>query len=133
MSDQTVVLFDGVCNLCSAAVLFIIKRDPTKQFRFASLQSRYGQLQLKRFNLSATELNSVLLVHDGKLFQKSTAALKIASKLNNGWPLLYLFIIVPGFIRNWIYDWIARNRYAWFGKKDECMIPTPEINSRFID
>jgi predicted DCC family thiol-disulfide oxidoreductase YuxK len=72
-------------------------------------------------------------VHDGKLFQKSTAALKIASKLNNGWPLLYLFIIVPGFIRNWIYDWIARNRYAWFGKKDECMIPTPEINSRFID
>jgi predicted DCC family thiol-disulfide oxidoreductase YuxK len=133
MNDQTVILFDGVCNLCSASVLFIIKRDPTQQFRFASLQSQFGQLQLKRFNLSASELNSVLLVHEGKLFQKSTAVLKIASMLNNGWPLLYLFIIVPGFIRNWIYDWVARNRYGWFGKKDECMIPTPEIKSRFIN
>lgn len=133
MSNQPVVLFDGVCNLCNASVLFIIKRDPSSRLRFASLQSQYGQEQMKKFGLSTSALNSVLLVKEGKLFQKSSAALEIARMLTGGWPLMYGFIIVPGFIRNWVYDWIARNRYAWFGKKDECMIPTPELKARFIN
>jgi predicted DCC family thiol-disulfide oxidoreductase YuxK len=133
MSNHPVILFDGVCNLCNNSVLFVIKRDPKSRFRFASLQSQYGQEQMRRFNLSTSDLNSVLLVKEGKLFQKSSAALEIAGMLNGGWPLLYLFKIVPPFIRNWVYDWIARNRYAWFGKKDACMIPTPELKSRFIN
>lgn len=133
MSDYPVILFDGVCNLCNSSVQFIIGRDPKAQFRFASLQSAYGQQQMTKFNLPASELNSVLLIKDGKLYQKSSAALHIARMLSGAWPLMFAFIIVPPFIRNAVYDFIARNRYKWFGKKDECMIPTPELKSRFIN
>lgn len=127
-----VILFDGVCNLCNASVLFIIARDPHSRFRFASLQSDFGQAQLKKFGLSVSELNSVMLIRDGKLYQKSNAALEIARHLGGLWPLLYVFRIIPRFIRNAVYDWIARNRYRWYGKKDECMVPTPELRARFI-
>ena len=133
MSDYPVILFDGVCNLCNSSVQFIITRDPKAQFRFASLQSKYGQQQMIQFNLPTSELNSVLLIKDGKLYQKSSAALHIARMLTGAWPLMFVFIIVPPFIRNAVYDFIARNRYKWFGKKDECMIPTPELKSRFIN
>ena len=133
MSDYPVILFDGVCNLCNSSVQFIITRDPKAQFRFASLQSKYGQQQMIQFNLPTSELNSVLLIKDGKLYQKSSAALLIARMLTGAWPLMFVFIIVPPFIRNAVYDFIARNRYKWFGKKDECMIPTPELKSRFIN
>lgn len=133
MSDYPVILFDGVCNLCNSSVQFIIARDAKAQFRFASLQSAYGQRQMSKFNLPASELNSVLLIKDGKLYQKSSAALHIARMLSGAWPLMFAFIIVPPFIRNAVYDFIASNRYKWFGKKDECMIPTPELKSRFIN
>lgn len=130
--DHPVILFDGVCNLCNGSVLFIIKRDPRSQFYFAALQSDFGNRQLKNFGLPATELNSVLLIKGGTLYQKSNAALEIAKQLSGLWPALYIFKIVPPFLRDGIYTWIARNRYRWFGKKDACMIPTPELKSRFL-
>jgi len=129
---EPVILFDGVCNLCNSSVLFIIQRDPKAKFRFASLQSDFGKVQMQRFGLNHSELNSVLLIKGETLYQKSNAALEIARNLTGGWPLLYVFKIVPAFLRDWIYNWIARNRYRWFGKKDACMIPTPELKSRFV-
>ena len=127
-----VILFDGVCNLCNGSVLFIIKRDPKARFCFAALQSDVGSSQLKKFGLPASGLNSVLLVKKGKLYQKSNAALEIAKHLSGLWPALYILKIVPSFLRDGMYTWIARNRYRWFGKKEACMIPTPELRSRFL-
>ena len=131
-ATDPVILFDGVCNLCNSSVLFIIKRDPKAKFKFASLQSEFGKSHLEKFGLPVTELNSVLLIKDGKLFQKSNAALEIAKQLGGGWPVFYVFKLVPAFLRDGFYNWIARNRYRWFGKKDACMIPTPELKSRFL-
>ncbi len=133
LSDSPVVLFDGVCNLCNGSVLFIIKRDAQSKLKFASLQSEYGAEQMKRFNLPPSALNSVLLIKNGRLFQKSNAALEIARMLDGMWPWMYAFKIVPIFIRDFVYDWIAKNRYRWFGKKDECMIPTPQMKARFVN
>ena len=133
LSDSPVVLFDGVCNLCNSSVLFIIKRDTRAKLKFASLQSEYGAEQLKRFALPVSVLNSVLLVKEGHLFRKSNAALEIARMLDGMWPSMYAFKIVPSFIRDLVYDWIANNRYRWFGKKEECMIPTPEMKARFVN
>jgi predicted DCC family thiol-disulfide oxidoreductase YuxK len=130
--SHPLILFDGVCNLCNTSVLFIIKRDSKSVFRFASLQSELGKTMLREFNLPVTELNSVLLIHNGKLYQKSNAALEITRHLRGLWPMFYGFMIIPAFIRNGFYNWIANNRYTWFGKKDACMIPTPELKSRFI-
>src|SRR5258706_4489970 len=132
MNEGPVVLFDGVCNLCNSSVQFIIKHDKKKQFLFASLQGRSGQELLKKFDLPATDFNSFVLVEKDRVYTRSTAALRIAKQLSGGWKLIYGFIIVPGFIRNAIYNWIARNRYKWFGKKDECMIPTRELKERFL-
>ena len=131
--DKPVVLFDGVCNLCSSSVIFIIKRDRGSKIKFASLQSEFGQEQMKRFKLPASLLNSVLLIKNGKLYQRSNAALEIVSVLDGLWPLFFIFKIVPRFFRDLIYDWIAKNRYRWFGKKEECMIPTPEMRERFMN
>lgn len=130
--EHPVILFDGVCNLCNASVLFVIKRDPKEKFRFASLQSDFGKDQMRKFRLRDSELNSVLLIKQSKLLQKSNAALEIARHLTGGWPLLYAFKIFPVFMRDWVYNWIARNRYSWFGRKDACMIPTPELKARFV-
>jgi predicted DCC family thiol-disulfide oxidoreductase YuxK len=131
--DNPVVLFDGVCNLCNSSVVFIIKRDAKSKLKFASLQSEYGAMQMRKFNLPTSALNSVLLIKNGRLHQKSNAALEIASMLDGLWPLLYVFIIIPRFFRDFAYDWIAHNRYRWFGKKEACMIPTPDQRARFIN
>jgi predicted DCC family thiol-disulfide oxidoreductase YuxK len=133
LSGSPVILFDGVCNLCNGSVLFIIKRDAQSKLRFASLQSEYGAEQMKRFNLPPSALNSVLLIKNGQLFQKSSAALEIALMLDGLWPGMYAFKVVPIFMRDFVYDWIAKNRYRWFGKKDECMIPTPQMKARFVN
>ncbi len=109
-----VVLFDGVCNLCSTSVQFIISHDRKKQFRFASLQSEIGQKVLKHFNLPSNDLNSFVLLQDGKIYTKSTAALLLAKKFNGLWKLFYVFMIVPRFIRDAVYKFIAHNRYRWF-------------------
>ncbi|MEK6780439.1 MAG: thiol-disulfide oxidoreductase DCC family protein [Bacteroidota bacterium] len=130
---KSIILFDGLCNLCSNSVKFIIKRDSKGYFRFASLQSPLGQRQLNTFELPDNQFYSVFLIKDGILFQKSNAALEIARNLDGLWPAFYIFKVIPPFIRDWVYTFVAKNRYTWFGKKDSCMIPTAELKSRFID
>ena len=130
--DKPVILFDGVCNLCSGSVQFILKRDKEQKFLFASLQSNYGQSFLKQFNLPTDTFNSFILFEDGKLFTRSTAALKMFSQLK-GWKWVKIFWIVPTFIRDIVYNIIANNRYKWFGRKEECWIPTAALKSRFLD
>lgn len=132
MSDQAVVLFDGVCTLCDNTVQFILKRDKKGYFQFASLQSEAGQELLKKYNLPTEDFDSFILLEHGELYQRSTGALRVCRRLGGGWPLLYVFIIVPTFIRNTVYNWVARNRYRWFGKKDACMMPKPEWKERFL-
>jgi predicted DCC family thiol-disulfide oxidoreductase YuxK len=129
---QPVILFDGVCNLCSGAVQFIIKRDKKDVFRFASLQSSFGQSVLKKYKLPSHELSSFILVENDIIYTRSTGALKVAKQLSGGWPLLYAFIIVPRFIRDAVYNYVAKNRYKWFGKKQECWLPTPALKNKFI-
>lgn len=128
-----VILFDGVCNLCNASVQFVIKRDRKNTFRFASLQSAIGQKLLQQVGLHQQSLYSVIVIQNGKVFQRSRAALEIARSMDGLWPLLYIFIIVPPFIRNAVYDWIARNRYKWFGVQQSCLMPTPAMKERFLD
>ncbi len=128
-----VVLFDGVCNLCSGAVQFIIKHDPKNQFRFASLQSRFGQAIMQQFGLPVNDLNSFILLENNKIYTKSTGALRVSKRLNRLWPALYALIIVPKFIRDAVYSYIAKHRYKWFGKKEACWIPTPALKARFLD
>ena len=129
---EAIILFDGVCNLCNGSVQFILKRDKKNYFQFASLQSDFGQKTLSENQLPSDDFKSLLLLENGKLYQSSTAALRIARKLDGGWPLFYGLVIVPRFIRNFIYQIIAKNRYRWFGKQESCMIPTPEYQARFI-
>jgi predicted DCC family thiol-disulfide oxidoreductase YuxK len=132
-TPSPLIFFDGVCNLCTGAVQFVIKRDPRHVFRFASLQSELGQQLLKQHQLPTEEFGSFILLEEGRVYTKSSAALRVAKKLNGLWPGLYAFMIVPAFVRNGVYNWIARNRYKWFGKKEECWIPTPELNDLFVD
>ena len=132
MANQPVILFDGVCNFCNGAVNFAIKRDKKARLKFATLQSGIASQLLDKFNLSARDLNSFVLIENGKVYTRSTAALKVFRYLDGLWPLMYGFIIVPIFLRDAIYKLIAKNRYRWFGIRKECMIPTPEVRSRFF-
>jgi predicted DCC family thiol-disulfide oxidoreductase YuxK len=131
-ATNPIILFDGVCNLCNASVQFIINRDLHSTFKFASLQSDIGQRLLTEFNISEGQLYSVILICDGRAFERSRAALEIARRLNGLWPMMYGFIVVPAFVRDFIYDWISKNRYRWFGMRNECMMPTPEMKMRFL-
>lgn len=129
-----VIFFDGVCNLCNSSVNFIIKRDKKAQFRFSSLQGDFAKSNLPKYLVSENALQSLVLRRVEKtIVTKSTAALTIVKDLSGLWPLLYLFIIIPPFIRNFVYDLVAKNRYRMFGKRDACMIPTKELKDRFID
>lgn len=133
MNTHPIILFDGVCNLCNSSVQYVIKHDPNELFRFASLQGNTGQQLLKQYGLSTNDMNSFILVRDNKAYTRSAAALNVAKQLTGFAKLLYGFIIVPPFIRDAVYDLIARNRYKWFGKKDSCMIPTAALRSRFLN
>jgi predicted DCC family thiol-disulfide oxidoreductase YuxK len=128
---QPVILFDGVCNFCDASVQFILDRDDKEMFRFASLQSEAGQELLKKYNVP-DGVDSMILIEDGKVYYKSAAALRISRHLKGAWKLLYALIIVPAPIRNLVYDLIAKNRFKWFGKKDSCMLPPPNVRKRFL-
>lgn len=130
--ENSILLFDGVCNLCNSAVQFVIKRDKKKKFLYTSLQSKTGQKLLLKYGLNLSDFDSFILIENEKYFTKSTAALKVAKGLGGIWSMLYIFIIIPKFSRNAIYDFIARNRYKWFGKRDECMLPSPEFKDRFL-
>lgn len=129
--DHPVVLFDGVCNYCNSWVNFAIRNDREARLRFATLQSARGQ-ELKAKYGVAPRADSVILIDNEKAYTYSNAALRIAKYLR--WPAkaIYALLIVPAFIREPVYKWIARNRYKWFGKKEECMVPSPEIKSRFL-
>lgn len=128
-----VVLFDGVCNLCNGAVNMLIDRDKKNVFRFASLQSTYGQQVVAKHHLQGEYLNTILLVEGDKVYERSTAVLRVFKHLGGLYRLLYFFIVVPVFIRNAVYNFVARNRYRWFGKQDACRIPTPELKAKFLE
>ena len=132
LENKLIILFDGVCNLCNNSIQFIIKRDKKQHFLFASLQSDAAQDILLQFQLKNSDFDSIIFIENGKIYQKSTAILKISTYLGGLWKLNYGFIIIPKFIRDTIYSFIAKNRYKWFGKKNVCMIPTKELKIRFL-
>jgi predicted DCC family thiol-disulfide oxidoreductase YuxK len=132
IGGKPVVLFDGVCNLCSFWVRFAIARDPTARLRFAPVQSDLGQDFLRRRNLPTDLFESFYLIEDGQVFEKSTAFLRMLRHLRRPWPLLRVARILPRPLRDWLYDRIARNRYRLFGRRDSCLMPSPEVASRFL-
>lgn len=131
-SESYIVLFDGVCNLCNSIVQFTIKRDPKGKFKFAALQSEKGQALLKKFDLPTDDFNSFVFINGNKYFLKSSAGLHVLKELGGVYKLFYVFIILPIPLRDFIYNMIAKTRYRFFGKRDTCMIPTPDINHRFL-
>ena len=132
--SHSIILFDGVCNLCEGFVKFVIQRDSSAYFMFAPLQSEYAQNILNDSSYSNTykHTDSIILIHNGILYYKSDAVITIAKHLDGYWSLLRIMKILPIALRNYIYDIVARNRYFIFGKKDHCILPTPNINNRFI-
>lgn len=130
--DKAVILFDGVCNLCNASIDFVLKRDKKDRFRVGALQQGEGKQLLSRFEAPPEYLDSLVLIEGDRIYFRSTAALRIAKKLPGLWPLLYGLIVFPRPIRDSIYDWIGRNRYRWFGRKDTCRLPTSEEKAKFL-
>lgn len=135
-TEPTIILFDGVCNLCSRSVRFVIARDPHAHFRFAALQSEAARRICAERSISmptALEPDSIVVIADGKSLERSDATLAIAARLPLPWSLLRIFRAIPRPLRDWLYRLVAKNRYRWFGRTDACMMPTPEIRARFID
>ena len=130
---ERIVIFDGVCNLCEFSVNFIYQRDVEGKFTFTPAQSTLGSKLLEHYQISTGTLDTVVLVKHNRIYTRSTAALEIASELDIPWNFLQVLSLIPQPVRDQIYDVIAWNRYAWFGKKESCMIPTPEIKSRFLE
>jgi predicted DCC family thiol-disulfide oxidoreductase YuxK len=133
-NHKKLILFDGACNLCNASVQYVIKHDKMDVFMFTALQSESGQQIIKKYNIDTNKVDSILLYTPEKgVTHKSTAALKIALQLGFPNNLMCMVFIIPPFIRNWVYDYIAKNRYKWYGKKKSCMIPTKELKSKFLE
>jgi predicted DCC family thiol-disulfide oxidoreductase YuxK len=132
MERSPIILFDGVCNFCNGAVRFVFRRDKTKSIKFAALQSEAGQALLNGYKMTGGQLDTFVFLDHGRLYTRSSAALRVCRYLKGLWPLLYGFIIVPGFVRDAIYNWIANNRYRWFGRQEECMVPSPAVRERFL-
>lgn len=128
---SSIILFDGECNFCDHSVQFIIKRDLKAAFKFAALQSDIGKELTKKYGV-LENIDSIILVEDTKCYYKSSAALRIAKRLNGGWKLLYCLVLLPKPLRDYFYSYFAKNRYKWFGRKEICMIPTPDIRKRFL-
>jgi predicted DCC family thiol-disulfide oxidoreductase YuxK len=133
VNTQPTILFDGVCNFCNNAVNFVIKRDKKSIVKFAPLQRDAGLQLLKQYNLPTDDMKSFVFIDDGVAYTQSTAAIKVCKYLSGAWPLCKVFIIVPKFIRDGLYNWVAKNRYKWFGQKETCMIPTPDVRARFLN
>jgi predicted DCC family thiol-disulfide oxidoreductase YuxK len=132
VAGHAIVLFDGVCNVCNSSVNFIIKRDARGYFLFAPLQSPAGRAWQERLALDAERLDTTVLIEDGHAYLRSSAALRIARRLGGPYPLLYAFVVVPSFLRDFAYNWFARRRYRWFGRRDACMAPAEDIRDRFL-
>jgi predicted DCC family thiol-disulfide oxidoreductase YuxK len=126
---ERLILFDGVCNLCNGSVNFIIDRDPSEKFMFASLQSASAEKYLQ----SANYMDSIVYIKRDHIWYKSDAVLEIARELGGLWPVFCVFKIIPKKVRDWVYDWVASNRYRWFGKREVCRVPTKELKDRFLD
>jgi predicted DCC family thiol-disulfide oxidoreductase YuxK len=133
LKHSHIILFDGVCNLCNKSVQRVLKNDKKNQFKFAALQSNVGQELLKKYNLPTESFGSFVLLQNDKVYLKSTAALVVAKQLSGPIKLLYAFIIVPLFIRDFVYNIIAKNRYKWFGRQATCMVPTTEVKAKFLN
>ena len=133
MNDNPVILFDGVCNFCNSAVNFTLKRNTKADIRFAPMQCEAGQKLLQQYNLPVDDMESFVFIENRVAYKQSTAGLKVCRHLRGLWPLCYGLIIVPKFIRDGIYNRIAKNRYKWFGVQQACMIPTPEVRARFLN
>jgi predicted DCC family thiol-disulfide oxidoreductase YuxK len=133
MTEQDpILLFDGVCNLCNKLVIFIIRRDNKASIKFSALQSPEGMLLLQKRGLSAEGINSIVFIESSRYFLKSSAVLHLFKALGGGWRILYGFIIIPDFIRDFFYDLIAKYRYSLFGMSEKCMVPSDEIKERFL-
>lgn len=131
-NGKSIVLFDGVCNLCNAAVQFLIRHDPKDRFRFAALQSEAGAELLRGAAMDPGALDSVVLAEEGKLYTRSEAALRLAKRIGFPYSVLYGFIVLPRFLRDGLYDLVARYRYRIFGRRDHCMMPSPELQRKFL-
>ena len=127
-----IILFDGICNFCNSSVQFIIKRDPTGYFKFASLQSETGQQLLKQYGVKK-EIDSLIVIEKQNVYIKSSAAIQICRKLTGLWRFFSVLRVFPPIVRDYLYDIVAKNRYNWFGKRDSCMLPTAEMKTRFLD
>ena len=132
MNIQSVILFDGVCNFCNAAVNFVIRKNKRGDLRYAAVQTEAGKRILQKYGMDSESRYSFIFVEDGKAYLRSTAALKLSRHLKGLWPLCYGFMVVPVFIRDGLYNWIARNRYQWFGGRKECMVPSAELRAKFL-
>jgi predicted DCC family thiol-disulfide oxidoreductase YuxK len=130
--EGAVILFDGECNLCNAWVNFVIDRDPDSYFKFSASQAEAAQPILENYGITDDAVNTVFLIEDGFLHRRSDAALRIARRLTFPWPLLFGLVFIPRFLRDPVYNLIAKNRYRWFGKREKCRVPTPELESRFL-
>ncbi|MDT8415776.1 MAG: thiol-disulfide oxidoreductase DCC family protein [Flavobacteriaceae bacterium] len=131
--NKTIILFDGVCNLCNGAVNWLIRKDSQDQFRFVALQSDLGKEIVEYIGVDTSKTDSIIWYKPGEAyFYKSAAALKIAGQIGFPWQLMQVFSILPAALRDVVYDIIARNRYRWFGKKASCMVPSPELTSKFL-
>lgn len=133
IEQQKIIVFDGACNLCNRWVQFVIKHDRDKIYKFCSIQSDTGKKITKQFLRGTDELKTIIFIDGNRLYIKSTAALYIVKNLSGVWSFLFVFVSIPKFIRNFIYDIVAKNRYKWFGKADKCMAPSKDIMDRFID
>ncbi|MDA8714388.1 DCC1-like thiol-disulfide oxidoreductase family protein [Flavobacteriales bacterium] len=131
--DCPIILFDGVCNLCNSSVRRIIKKERNPIFKFASIQSDFGQNILIQYNKDPKKMDSIVLVKNKRIYEKSRAIFRIAFQLKMPYPCIYIFWLIPYFARDWVYDIIAANRYKWYGKSEECWIPTADLSDRFID
>ncbi|MGB1204589.1 MAG: thiol-disulfide oxidoreductase DCC family protein [Chitinophagales bacterium] len=131
-NTKPLLLFDGVCNLCNASVQFVIKYNAKKNVQFSALQSETGQAILKKNGLTTTNFDTIVLLENDTIYTKSTAALRLCRHFDGFYRFLYIFIIVPTPIRNFVYSFISKNRYRWFGKEESCWLPTPDLQKRFV-
>jgi len=132
LKNKTILLFDGYCNLCHSSVQFVLKHEKNNELYFTSLQSPIGVEILKYYSINPNEIDSLVLIEKNKAFIKSSAALRVSKYLKRLYPIAFGLLIIPSFIRNWVYDYVAKNRYKWFGKMDHCLVPDENLSKRFL-
>lgn len=132
LKNKTILLFDGYCNLCHSSVQFVLRHEKNNDLYFTSLQSPIGIEILKHYSINPNEIDSLVLIEKNKAYIKSSAALRVSKYLKGLYPICFGLLIIPSFIRNWVYDYVAKNRYKWFGKMDNCLVPDENLAKRFL-